>query len=171
MALQGRGGLLLGAEHQEQEAKTGHKHTPANLESASHWSQTAHVCWGGVEGKKEHRTCWRCKIIICSPLLCCPNEMPAFLWKNAILGDLRTRYGTKTNCLNHFNPKLIMQILLTIWEENDWVIWEIIVQSTFIWTNYLLPNSPYCMIYLWWETERENWSWSLVGLKELKSCL
>ena len=22
--------------------------------------------------------------------------------------------------------------------------------------------SPYCMIYLWWETERENWSWSLV---------
>ena len=36
-----------------------------------------------------------------------------------------------------------------------------IVQSTFIWANYLLPNSPYCMIYLWWENERENWSWSL----------
>ena len=35
-----------------------------------------------------------------------------------------------------------------------------IVQSTFIWANYLLPNSPYSMIYLWWENERENWSWS-----------
>ena len=43
--------------------------------------------------------------------------------------------------------------------------WEMIVQSTFIWANYLLPNSPYCMIYLWWETERENWSWSLLGVK------
>ena len=43
-----------------------------------------------------------------------------------------------------------------------------IVQSTFTWANYLLPNSPYCMIYLWWETERENWSWSLLGVKGLK---
>ena len=43
------------------------------------------------------------------------------------------------------------------------------VQSTFIWANYLLPNSPYCMIYLWWETERENWSWSLLGMKKLSS--
>ena len=34
-------------------------------------------------------------------------------------------------------------------------------------SNYLLPNSPYCMIYLWWETERENWSWSLLGVKRL----
>ena len=42
-----------------------------------------------------------------------------------------------------------------------------IVQSTFIWANYLLPNSPYCTIYLWWETERENWSWSLLGVKGL----
>ena len=23
------------------------------------------------------------------------------------------------------------------------------------------------MIYLWWETERENWSWSLLGVKGL----
>ena len=59
-----------------------------------------------------------------------------------------------------------MQILPTIQEENDWVMkWEMIVQSTFIWANYLLPNSPYCMIYLWWETERENWSWSLLEVK------
>ena len=42
-----------------------------------------------------------------------------------------------------------------------------IVQSTFIWANYLLPSSPYCKIYLWWETERENWSWSLLGVKGL----
>ena len=42
-----------------------------------------------------------------------------------------------------------------------------IVQSTFIWANYLLSNSPYCMIYLRWETERENWSWSLLGVKGL----
>ena len=28
-------------------------------------------------------------------------------------------------------------------------------------------NSPYCMIYLWWETERENWSWSLLAVKGL----
>ena len=42
------------------------------------------------------------------------------------------------------------------------------VQSTFIWANYLLPNSPYCMIYLWWETERENWSWSLLEVKGLR---
>ena len=42
-----------------------------------------------------------------------------------------------------------------------------IVQSTFIWANYLLPNSPYCMIYLWWETERENHGWSLLGVKGL----
>ena len=28
-------------------------------------------------------------------------------------------------------------------------------------SSYQMPNSPYCMIYLWWETERENWSWSL----------
>ena len=42
-----------------------------------------------------------------------------------------------------------------------------IVQSTFIWANYLLPNSPYYMIYLWWETERENWSWSPLGVKGL----
>ena len=39
-----------------------------------------------------------------------------------------------------------------------------IVQSTFIWANYLLP---YCMIYLLWEAERENWSWSLLGVKGL----
>ena len=53
-------------------------------------------------------------------------------------------------------------------EENDWVMeWEMIVQSTFIWANYLMPNSPYCMIYLWWETERENWSWSLLAVKGL----
>ena len=39
------------------------------------------------------------------------------------------------------------------------------VQSTFIWANYLLPTSAYCMIYLWWETERENWSLSLLGVK------
>ena len=25
-----------------------------------------------------------------------------------------------------------------------------------------MPGSPYCMIYLWWETWRENWSWSLL---------
>ena len=37
--------------------------------------------------------------------------------------------------------------------------------------NYLLPNSPYCMIYLWWETERENWSWSLLRVKGLKKDL
>ena len=42
------------------------------------------------------------------------------------------------------------------------------VQSTFIWANYQLPYSPYCMIYLWWETERENWSWSLLGVNGLK---
>ena len=67
---------------------------------------------------------------------------------------------------NPFNPNLIMQILPTIQEENDWVMqWEMIVQSTFIWANYLLPNSPYCMIYLWWVTERENWSWSILGVK------
>ena len=36
-----------------------------------------------------------------------------------------------------------MQILPTIQEENDWAMqWEIIVQSTFVWANYLLPNSP-----------------------------
>ena len=65
-----------------------------------------------------------------------------------------------------------MQILPTIQEENDWVMqWEMIVQSTFIWANYLLPNSPYCMVYLWWETERENWSWSLLGLKGLNPSL
>ena len=46
--------------------------------------------------------------------------------------------------------------------------WEMIVQSTFIWANYLLPYSPYCMIYLWWETEREDWSWSLLGVKGLR---
>ena len=44
-----------------------------------------------------------------------------------------------------------------------------IVQSTFIWANYLLSNSPYCMIYLCWETGRENWSWSLLGVKGLTS--
>ena len=61
-----------------------------------------------------------------------------------------------------------MQILPPIQEKNDWVMsWEIIVQSTFIWANYLLPNSPYCMLYLWGETERENWSWSLLGVKGL----
>ena len=32
-----------------------------------------------------------------------------------------------------FNPKLIIQILPTIQEEDDWVMyWEMIVQSTFI---------------------------------------
>ena len=30
-----------------------------------------------------------------------------------------------------------------------------IVQSTFIWAKYLLPNSPYCMIYLWWDWKRK----------------
>ena len=55
--------------------------------------------------------------------------------------------------------KIKMQILWNIHIGNVWVmLWEMIVQSTFIWANYLLPNSPYCMIYLWWETERENWS-------------
>ena len=44
-----------------------------------------------------------------------------------------------------------------------------IVQSTLIWANYLSPNSPYCIIYLWWETERENWSWSLLGVKGLRN--
>ena len=33
----------------------------------------------------------------------------------------------------------------------------------------LLPNSPHCMIYLWWDTERENWSWSLLGVKGLNT--
>ena len=28
-----------------------------------------------------------------------------------------------------------------------------------------MPSSPYCMIYLWWETERENYGWSLLGVK------
>ena len=28
-----------------------------------------------------------------------------------------------------------------------------------------VANSPYCMIYLGWETGRENWSWSLVEVK------
>ena len=66
--------------------------------------------------------------------------------------------------VNPFNPKLIMQILPTILiqEENDWVMLrEMIVQSTLTWANYISPNSPYCMIYLWWGTEREYWSWSL----------
>ena len=61
-----------------------------------------------------------------------------------------------------------MQILPAIQEENDWVMqWEMAVQSTFIWTNYLLPNSPCCLISLWWETVRENWSWSLLGVEGL----
>ena len=46
-----------------------------------------------------------------------------------------------------------------------------IVQSTFIWANYLLPNSPHRMISHWRETERENWSWSLLGVKGLKLSL
>ena len=28
------------------------------------------------------------------------------------------------------------------------------------WANYQMSTSPYCMIYRWWETERETWSWS-----------
>ena len=45
-----------------------------------------------------------------------------------------------------------------------------IVQSTLIWANYLLANSPHCIIYLWWETERGNWSWSLLGVNILFMC-
>ena len=43
-----------------------------------------------------------------------------------------------------------------------------IVKSTFSpeQTN-LLPNSSYWIIYLWWETEGENRSWSLLGVKGL----
>ena len=59
-----------------------------------------------------------------------------------------------------------MQILLTLQEENEWC--NCSISFHFIWANYLLPNSPYCMINLWWETERENWSWSFLGVKGLK---
>ena len=54
---------------------------------------------------------------------------------------------------------------------NVWVMyWELIVQSAFIWASYQMPSSPYCMIYLWWETERENHGRSLLGVKGL-NCL
>ena len=45
--------------------------------------------------------------------------------------------------------------------------WELIVQSAFIWASYQIPRSPYCMIYLWRETERENHGWSLLEVKDL----
>ena len=38
------------------------------------------------------------------------------------------------------------------------------VQSTFIWANCLLPNSPR---YTVWERPRETWRWSLLGVKGL----
>ena len=34
----------------------------------------------------------------------------------------------------------------------------------------VLPNSLFCMIFLWWDTETENWSWSLLGVKGLSHC-
>ena len=58
---------------------------------------------------------------------------------------------------------LIIEILSTFQGQNVWVmLWELIVRSSFTWGTYQMPSSPYCMIYLWWETERENWSWSLM---------
>ena len=62
--------------------------------------------------------------------------------------------------LNPFTPNLIIQIPLIIQEQMcEWC------SENYSSTSFL--NSPYCMIYLWWETERENHGWSVLGVKGL----
>ena len=34
-----------------------------------------------------------------------------------------------------------------------------------------MPSSPYCVIYLWWKSEREKYSWSLIGVQISKAIL
>ena len=63
--------------------------------------------------------------------------------------------------INPFNPKLVMQILPTTQEENDWVNFHLSKLS-------IAKFSINCIIYLWWKNERENWCCSLFGVKGLK---